>query len=150
MTTLRRSPALIVWLTIAACCLTVPLAAAAPAPAPAPDDACAAASPNPPKPAAPDPAAPRISDLKFLQVTRLGNRARFRLAISGSNLGSGLGSAKVYFTTKDAAHPVEDVNYLTVNPRELVVEATAPIGAEISRVDVEVGGKSGSSDGLVV
>jgi hypothetical protein len=149
MTTLR-SPVLIVWLTIAACCLTVPLAAAAPAPAPAPDDACAAASPNPPKPAAPDPAAPRISDLKFLQVTRLGNRARFRLAISGSNLGSGLGSAKVYFTTKDAAHPVEDVNYLTVNPRELVVEATVPIGAEISRVDVEVGGKSGSSDGLVV
>ncbi len=155
MTRLRPLSAPIVWLALAACCLAAPLAATPLAPVPMPCDGagggCPAMPPEKVAEPAEDPTTPRISDLKFSQLTSAGHRAKFRLVISGSNLGSAPGSTKVYFTTKDVAHPVEDVNVLTVSPRELVVEASAPFGAEVDQVKVNVDDKQcASSEGLMV
>jgi hypothetical protein len=98
------------------------------------------------------PGDPKITDVQFRKLAGNVRKATFQLAIIGANLGDSVNGTDVTLTTKDPGRPVEAQRVLSVTSQEIVVEATLPVGSEITSVTamIKATGKSATSKGLTV
>jgi hypothetical protein len=84
---------------------------------------------------------PKIIDVRFVTFHQPtpDDKVSFRLAIDGENLPKPTTAAGVRFTTKDPALPVDVICLVDANKTEILVDATAKVGTEITRITVAEG-----------
>jgi hypothetical protein len=92
------------------------------------------------QPAAQDRAEPKITAIRFIAFgsPTADCKVSFGLAIEGENLPAAEAHATVHFDTKDPASSISDVPVTSSNSKEILVNATAKVGTEITRVAVIV------------
>jgi hypothetical protein len=84
---------------------------------------------------------PRITGVRFFTFPppAADDKVSFRLAIDGENLPKPASRDDVRFTTKDPVLSVEVISIVAANKKEVLVEATAKVGTEITGVTVAQG-----------
>lgn len=84
---------------------------------------------------------PRITEVRFVTFHQptADDKVSFRLAIDGDNLPKPTTPVDVRFTTKDPALPVDVVSLVAASKKEVLIDATAKVGTEITRITVAEG-----------
>jgi len=92
---------------------------------------------------APNVGEPKITNIRFVALPppTADNKVTFQMAIEGENLPDLRDHATVDFETKDPASPVSNTSVASSNNKEILVNGTAKVGTEITRVTVSVGNR---------